>query len=336
MNIYEARAVGKTGQRFRRAASTSWFSIGDGDIWYIQPQGEPIRVVRASDFNAANFFATDYTTDPITDGDVCSLPGAERPPFNTPSVSMTTSFASDVLIMTGSIGEGTYGAYRLTFLVNGAAVGHALATASGTFSKVVSFSWVPRMVVTFRAESVLPLAPWKAEASKVLAPASTVCFTVPVADYVVEISAEQFVRYVAGGTWSYTASQVESEIWTGGNVLGGATGSGSGLFTGCGAVVPSQYSGTLSTSGGSPVPYASSLPVSLSFGLSAGHYYLGVSMTIPSFATTAPGTASPYGSASLIVDGLAIPVRSMWGPSYAGNPGYVTTTHSEVVLTFTP
>lgn len=332
MNIYEAEAIGKTGQRFRRAASTSWFSIGDGDLWYIQPQGEPKRVVRSSDFTAANFFATDYTTDPITNGDVCSLPGAVRPPFNAPSVSIKASFASDVLIITGTIGEGTYGAYRLTFLVNGEAVGHALATASGTFSKVVSFSWVPRMVVTFRAESVLPLDPWKGEASKVLAPASTVCFTVPVADYVVEISAAQFVRYVTGGTWSYAASQTESEIWTGGSVVGGATGAGSGSFAGCSATVPAEYSGTLTPGG----PYASSLPVSLSFGVSGGHYYMGVSMLIPSFATTEPGTASPYGSATLTVDGLAIPVRSIWGPSYASNPGYVTTTHSEVVLTFTP
>lgn len=335
MTLKEAVAIALLGGRFRRSASTSWFSRGVG-LWYIQPLDEERRVVRSGDFTATNFFATDYTTDPITDIDICSLPGATRPQFDAPAVSVQASYLSGTLTIKGTIGAGSYGAYRLAMIVNGVTLWHGIAAEPGDFEQAFAIDWTPRYAIVFRAESVLPLLPFRYDAPTTVLVAPTVCLTMPIADYVVEITGAQFAQYVNGGTWDVSVTENFSEAYPGSTASGTGSGSEAAAYSGCSGSVDTVSSSSIHyNEGGSEYDntFDNDYDLDISVGFSGGRYYLGISLS-GFFTTTGPGTG--WGSGTMIVDGHSVPIFSEWSPAWSGFSGYTNSSTFSIVANFTP
>lgn len=165
----EARALAQFGQLIRREAATTWIRRTAGGLWQvIDGDFVVLRVVSEDDFLTADFYAEDWTTDPIgTVRDVCARRAAVRR-FIPPGLGLTGEITGTTsLDLTADIGQTLpAGGWVLSFYFGGAHVGDIEAPDPGRYTQAVdvdftafaSASSIETMVI---AKSRLPLPVWR-------------------------------------------------------------------------------------------------------------------------------------------------------------------------------
>jgi hypothetical protein len=165
----EARALAQLGQLIRREAATTWIRRTAGGLWQVLDGSfVVVRVVSESDFLTADFYAEDWTTDPIgTVRDVCARRAAVRR-FIPPGLGLTGEITGTTSIdLTADIGETLpAGGWVLSFYFGGTHVGDIEAPEAGRYTQAVEIDFstlgsatsIETMVI---AKSRLPLPVWR-------------------------------------------------------------------------------------------------------------------------------------------------------------------------------
>lgn len=169
MTWSEAKQIARGGTRIRRMEWTWWLRYFNA-LWWFDTTANGLFVVKNTDFQAADFMARDWTTDDYGPVDPCARPGATKPVFNPPPIFLDGSWNDGTLTLTGGIGEGSAGAYVLSFLVDGELLDFRLATGTAKFTITAVKAFQPKFAAVLRVESALPLEPWTGEAQKTIQP----------------------------------------------------------------------------------------------------------------------------------------------------------------------
>lgn len=329
----EARELALAGTRVRQEAwETEWLSFGLA-LWFIGQENEAQRVVQAEDFSTEEFLSRTWTTEPYAEPDPCDR-RPPRPVFDPPSLSVTAELVGDDLTIVPLLGTGTFGGYRLIYLVNGVQVGVGAATAAGAYPITVEAVVSGTFIVSVRAESALPLPRWSATA---VADVLIICPGLPTGDVVFQITGAEYKAWSGAGTWRMHLTVTGGEIHTQGGGGGSSIVRSDSSPVDASSPLACGFSHTFSPfgvttsyfgfpSGGLVIPGSFSCAVTINLGMSGGLYYAGVTVAFASgfFDSGAtPGTG--YGTTPFSVGGYDIPMQSRWTPGYAGFSGYSNT-----------
>jgi hypothetical protein len=165
----EARALAQLGQLIRREAGTTWLRRAAGGLWQVlNASFVVLRVVSENDFLTEDYYAEDWTTDPIgTVRDVCARRAAVRR-FIPPGLGLSGEITGTTsLSLTADLGETLpSGSWTLAFYFGGTHVGDVEAPEPGRYSQDVEIDYsafgtassIETMVV---AKSRLPLPVWR-------------------------------------------------------------------------------------------------------------------------------------------------------------------------------
>lgn len=163
---FEARPLAVLGNAIRREAWTYWLRRITGGIWQILDEDlNALRVVSGSDFSSEDFFAEDWTTDPLgTVRDVCARRGGERR-FVPPGIGLTGNPSSASVDLVATIGAGVPdGTWQILFFLDGAFVGELEATEPGKYTLPVACDPTAIARAWIDVTSRLPLPFWKSHA----------------------------------------------------------------------------------------------------------------------------------------------------------------------------
>jgi hypothetical protein len=159
-----------------------------------------------------------------------------------------------------------------------------------------------------------------------------------------QITKEEYDNYYKGGTWNISGNIKVSESAADGR---SATSNSSGNFTvessGCNFEHYETFDNNVTYQYPESEPFVSTFQqpygIKYSLGKSEGNYYIylcgGVSLNeAPVECADEGGTG--YGTPTAKIDGNNIQLISTWTPGWSGEPGYVNTTTSNLIATFTP
>ncbi len=165
----EAVRLAKQGKAIRREDWSTWLRLRPGWIWEeLDADFRFLRVVQSADFEAQEFFASDWTDDATgTSRDVCERAPA-RSRFMPPGIGLSGLPSVDSIRLVADLGMSSpTGVFSLIFFIEGIEVGRAEAIEPGAYSVDVAVDWSD-YTTGIRAwvdvQSELPLPAWRGHA----------------------------------------------------------------------------------------------------------------------------------------------------------------------------
>ncbi len=173
-----ARDLAITGKAIRREAwpeSTglrAWLRRRPGGLWELMDADfHTMRIVQESDFETADAFAGDWTTDPVgTTRDVCQRVPMHLTEFIPPGILISGSLGTSTVTLTASLGvSAPAGIYALAFYLDGVLVGQQEASGPGQYDVTApidfsAYSSEARVRAWVDVVSRLPLPSWTGHA----------------------------------------------------------------------------------------------------------------------------------------------------------------------------
>lgn len=163
----EAADLARDGALIRRdawpAGDAAWLRRGPGGLWEVLDDNRRLlRVVRALDFDSAEFLAQDWTTDPPDVApDVCAR-APKKSRFTPPGIGLSVDLGAAVVLHADIGASAPAGTFWIRFFLEGEFVGEVEAAAAGRYSVVAAYPSSISSVIRARIEvrSALPLPPW--------------------------------------------------------------------------------------------------------------------------------------------------------------------------------
>lgn len=175
----EAAALARSGAVIRREiwplAGVAWLRRGPGALWDVLDADQKfLRVVRSADFESADFFAQDWTTEPPdASPDVCAR-APKRSRFTPPGIGLVGEVGVSSISLVASIGASApAGVFMVDFFLDGDLVGTLEAPSPGRYT--VDAGFTPTEGETrawIEVRSSLPLPQWVGRADWVRPAAS--------------------------------------------------------------------------------------------------------------------------------------------------------------------
>lgn len=171
----EAQALALSGKLIRREAwpisTIAWMRHRIGGLWELLAEDfSTLGIVTSSGFTSAEFFAEDWTTDPVgTVRDVCER-APRRSRFIPPGIGLTAGLSPDTLSLHADIGDSSpSGCYVIDYFLDGAFVGQLEAPTPGRYTLSLAYdptdySSATRIRAWIDVRSRLPLPRWTGHA----------------------------------------------------------------------------------------------------------------------------------------------------------------------------
>lgn len=253
-----------------------------------------------------------------------------------PSLQLTAEFDEtfENLIISPTVGTGTYGSYNLYYYVNDVLVGSDVITEAGDYPLTIPTEeeWLTGdLVVSVKIESISPLPNYELTVSTlVIIPCGSV---MPAGDVVLELTQEEYLLWSNSGKWraDYSVSGKEEypptptgDLWT------YPPGTFVEIESEIGCVFDDTFTPFPTTvnyyPGGPIIVSYTDLGLTIELGIVDGVYYAGITASLNSpgglIADSGSTPGNGLGSVVLNIGGHIIPIQMRWNLSYSGNPGY--------------